>query len=103
MHNIVKIVKLITFLIGGFIITMLAIRIPLDGPRVFGNLSCGYPSGLPFSFIGTWKYWPEGFPILGCALDFDLVALMLDIAFWAFLLYMSFNIIRKIILRFEKI
>ncbi|MBI2122021.1 MAG: S8 family serine peptidase [Candidatus Sungbacteria bacterium] len=84
---------LVLSLISGFVITFLSVWVPLDGPQI-GTINCGFPSGLPFSFRGTWKYL-SGPPHPLCALAFDSIAWMADIIFWAGVIYLISVLLKK--------
>jgi hypothetical protein len=93
-------IELLLLIVIATIITWLSIRIPLDGPQISGTINCGFPSGLPFSFIGTWKYL-SGPPQPLCALGFDLIGLILDIAFWIGAIYLILYFVKKLAGRFR--
>ena len=94
-----KAVRAVLLLAGSIVITFLSVRAPVDGLEISGSIGCGFPSGLPFAFIGTWKYHPEGFPIPLCAVGYDSAALILDISFWLVALYLISYFIKNVIMR----
>ncbi len=90
-----KVIRFAVLLIGGFIVTILSLKIPFDGPEILDVINCGTPSGLPFSFVGTWKYLSRG-PYPACVSGFDLVAFTLDIIFWVAVFYLTLLLLEKL-------
>lgn len=89
--------KFFPFIIGGVFISFQLAHLPAYGFQVLG-ISCGDPAGLPFAFWGFWKYW-RGVQFLytACPVDIDIVALILDVVFWALILYFIWYLYKKFI------
>lgn len=95
-----KIIKIVFLIIGGIIITILSIQIPIDGLKLSSDWWCGEPAGLPFAYIGVWRCKECAHP--ACVLNFDKLALILDIVFWSLTLFL-FTKLLKALLRKKKI
>lgn len=96
--NIVyNVIKFSALLLGGFVITKWVVfKVPFDGLELLGVGSCGFPSGLPFSFMGTWKHALGEGPLSACALGFDRLAFVLNIIFWAVPFYLILLLLEKL-------
>ncbi len=87
----VILVNLLLLVLGAVITYLSADYVPVGGPDLQRVYFCGEPSGLPFSFIGTWKHWPRGpgFPLPACAGYVDYLAATIDVLFWFAVLHIA--------------
>lgn len=80
---------LISFLISITIVWATQL-LPISGlvlPVGWGAVSqCGYPVGLPISYIETWRHLPEGTPFPLCVRRVNVLAPFINIIFWFILI-----------------
>lgn len=89
--------KFFPFVFLGTFVSFQLAHLPTYGFQVLG-ISCGDPAGLPFAFWGFWKYW-RGVQFLytACPVNIDIIALILDVVFWALILYFIWYLYKKFI------